>query len=480
MIFRHILALIGIFYISMPGCTYPKYKSKYTTKTINDFSRLNETKIHTLATPSSYEELQKIIRYAQANNLKIAMAGSRHSQGGHAFFADAIVINLKKLNKILDFNPHKKLITVQTGATWKDIQEFLQPHGLAVKIMQFVNIFTIGGSLSVNCNGVDPHFGPLIESVQSIKILLADGSIVTASRSENSELFSLAIGGYGLFGVILEATLQVVEDELYKPTTKMVSLEDYIQKIKTIPNDPKIGFHFGYLTFRSVSKNLFGKVVYFDFNKFDDTKLSDKKNIRKRKLNTEKFISIKKVFTKLWANNKLAKASSWIPETIRHTKIISRNNIMRPDASHVYIETPRETNLLQEYFIPVDNLISFIASLEKITKDLNFNLMLVSLRFIPKNTENFLSYTTTDRIGIVLFFNQKITEEGNEKTKKWTQHLIEAAAQLNGTYYLPIQLHATKEQTLKAYPKLNNFFELKKKYDSSELFMNYFYNKYSH
>lgn len=478
--FRFILTLIVLFCVSISEYSYTKQKIQTVTNTINDFSRLNKTKIHSLAQPKSYAELQEIIQYAQANNIKISICGTRHSQGGQAFFPNAIVINLKHLNKILNFNPEKKLITAQTGATWKDIQDFLQPYGFAIKIMQFVNVFTIGGALSVNCNGTSPHFGPLIESVQSIKILLANGSIITASRSENPELFSAAIGGYGLFGIILQATLEVVEDTLYKPTSKLMSLEKYVEKLKSIPDDLKIGFHFAYLTFNTVYKNLFGKVISFDFNKFDNTKFSNKKNMKKRKLNSERFIPVRKAFIQSWANSKLAKAIYWIPERIKHTGITSRNNIMRPDASHIYVETPKQTNLLQEYFIPVDNLIEFINSLEKITKELNFNLMLVSLRFIPKNTESLTSYTTTDRVGIVLFFNQKMTKDGNEKTKKWTQYLINTAIQLNGAYYLPSQLHATKEQALKVYTKLNDFFALKNKYDPSELFMNHLYDKYAH
>ncbi len=105
--------------------------------------------------------------------------------------------------------------------------------------------------------------------------------------------------------------------------------------------------------------------------------------------------------------------------------------------------------------------------------------MHVAFRFIPKNTENYLPYTNTDRVGIVLFFNQKMTPEGNKKTKEWTQHLIETTAQLNGAYYLPIQLHATKKQALAIYPKLDSFFALKKHYDPSELFVNHFYKKYA-
>jgi len=476
---RHIWATIAILCIPLAGYPHLKQNIKTTPTTINDFSRLNETKIHSFTTPYSYEELQSIIDYAQNNKLKIALSGTRHSQGGHAFFPDAIVINLEKLNKILDFDKNKKLITVQAGATWNHIQEFLQPHHCAVKIMQFANLFTVGGSLSVNCNGIDPNYGPLIESIQSIKILLANKSIVTASRSENSELFSLAIGGYGLFGIILEATIQVVQDDLYKRKMALISLPAYIQKIKKIVNDPEIGFHFSFLTLTAHGKKLFGNVACFDFKKLDNAEVSKKDAIQKRKLQYEKFTKIQKTIVKPWSKNRLIKALHWVPESIKNKKIISRNNIMRPPASHLYVETPGETNLLQEYFIPIDNLIPFIDSLETITQKLTVNLMHVAFRFIPKNTESYLSYCKTDRVGIVLFFNQKMTVNDTEKTKKWTQHLIETAVQLNGAYYLPIQLHATKKQALAVYPQLNNFFAFKKQYDPSELFMNHFYSKYA-
>ena len=477
---QYILIITTIFCAPIAQYCRREEPTHTTSTTINDFSRLNKTNIHSLKTPSSYQELQEIVAYAKKNKLKIAIAGIRHSQGGHAFFTNAIVINLKKLNRILDFDPDKKLITVQAGTTWNTIQEFLHPHGCAVKIMQFANLFTIGGSLSVNCNGIDPNYGPLIESIQSIKILLENGSIVTASRSENSELFSLAIGGYGLFGIILQATIQVVKDDLYKKEITLMSLDEYVKKLKNMRPDQKTGFHFSFLTLTASGKKLFGQVANFDFKKIDDTKFSKKSNLQKRILHHEKNINRKKIVTKLWSKNKLIKALHWIPEVLRHSTIVSRNNIMRPPASHLYIEIPNETNLLQEYFIPIDNLIKFITSLEIITKKLNVNLMHVAFRFIPKNTESYLSYLETDRVGIVLFFNQKITADDNRKTQQWTQHLIKKAAQLNGAYYLPIQLHATKKQVLAVYPKLDRFFTLKREYDSSELFMNHFYAKYAH
>ena len=471
---QKIYSLITVLLLFLSGCTNKDLQATL----INDFSRLNQTSVRAILTPSSYQELQSIVNNARDNNLKIAIAGTRHSQGGHAFFPDSLVVSLKKLNKVLNFDCHKKLITVQTGAIWKDIQEYIQPHGCAVKIMQVANLFTVGGSLSVNCNGLDPNLGPLIESVQSIKILLADGSIVTASRSINPELFSLAIGGYGLFGIILEATLEVVQDDLYKRETKLLSLDEYVKEMQRMAHGPKVGFHFAFLTLTMIGEKLFGDVAVFNFKKLNSRQSSRKQNKNLHQLYHEKFVGIQKIGTKMWSKSRLIKALHWIPEGLTHGQIISRNNIMRPPASHLYVELPKSTNLLQEYFIPIHNLAPFIHELEAITKKLNLNLMHVAFRFIPKNTESYLSYTKTDRIGIVLFFNQKLTAKENQKTEIWTKHLINTAARLNGAHYLPIQLHANKDELLKVYPEIDSFFALKKQYDPNELFMNHFYSKY--
>lgn len=472
--FSNIFISIVIFFSYLQAQDIPQKDNV----TINDFSRLNSTQIHHINTPTSYQELQSILAYADQNNLKIAVSGILHSQGGHAFYPNAIIINLEKLNKILDFNPHEKLITVQAGATWEQLQEFLHGHGFAVKIMQYANIFSLGGSLSVNCNGIDPHYGPLIESVESIKILQADGSIIIVSRSENSELFCLAIGGYGLCGIILEVTLQVVTDDLYKPAITTVSIHDYTKKIKMLLNNPNMGFHFAFLTLTPFKKNLFGKIVCLDFNKIDLAQFSDKKQKKIRQLQQPQFTKIKKMGVKLWSKSKIIKAFHWIPETKKYNKVISRNNIMRPPVDHMCINSLKSTHLLQEYFIPIDKFTQFIQSLEKITQQLNVNIMHIALRYIPKNTESYLNYTSTDRIGIVILLNQKFTEQDYKKTEQWTQKLIESAYILGGAYYLPIQLHATKDQALKTYPQLDNFFALKKSYDPAELFMNHFYKKY--
>ena len=471
--------ILFVGFISGFGTKKDGLEMSRTACLIDDFSRLNSTEIHSLLAPSSYEELQSILEYAKQYDLKVSIAGSKHSQGGHAFYPKAIVVSLKKLNKVVEFDAENSTIIVQAGATWNEVQCFLNPHNKAVKIMQFASVFTVGGALSVNANGIDPNYGPFIESVRSIRILCACGSIVNASRTENSELFHLAIGGYGLFGIILDTTLEVVDNSIYEMKIEKFSLPNYVKFIKNISQDSSLGFHFACLGFKAFGKDLFSDVRALNFRKLDEAKLSSKLRAKTSKLYKENFVGIKKEIIKLLANTRWMKALYSSPNGHEFGKIVSRNNIMNPPASHSDVKMDGSTNMLQEYFIPVDGLVSFINELELITKKIDLNLMYVALRFIPKNDESFLSYTQTDRVGVVLFFNQKLDGMGHEKSKQWTQYLINTSTQLGGTYYLPSQLYADKEQIRKAHPKIAEFFNIKKSYDPQELFMNCFYKKYA-
>src|SRR5688572_3866794 len=103
----------------------------------------------------------------------------------------------------MSLDEENMILTVQSGATWHDIQNFLHPR-FAVKSMQSTDIFTVGGSISVNAHGMDHLAGSVGSSIVAMRVMLANGTIVNVSREENPELFSLVVGGYGLFGVILD------------------------------------------------------------------------------------------------------------------------------------------------------------------------------------------------------------------------------------------------------------------------------------
>src|SRR6202049_2431415 len=79
----------------------------------------------------------------------------------------------------------------------------------------------------VNAHGRDPRYGTIIQTVRGFRLMKADGSIVQVSRAENPELFSLAIGGYGLFGVILDVDLELTDDDVYQKEHVALGYKEY-------------------------------------------------------------------------------------------------------------------------------------------------------------------------------------------------------------------------------------------------------------
>ena len=86
--------------------------------TLDDVSRLNETKINRIIRVQDSSHIQEGLIYAIKHRLKVSIAGKRHSQGGHVVYKNGVVLDMTAFDKVLDINPKKQTITVQTGISW--------------------------------------------------------------------------------------------------------------------------------------------------------------------------------------------------------------------------------------------------------------------------------------------------------------------------------------------------------------------------
>jgi FAD/FMN-containing dehydrogenase len=180
----------------------------------NDASHLNKTAVYGVVRVESEEDIRNALLFARENHLKVTCAGQQHSMGGQTFTHGGLVLDLRDFNRIRLDEAHKT-VTIQSGARWWQLQQFLDKQSLSVKAMQSINIFSVGGTLSVNAHGIDPMPGPVAPTVRSLRVMLSTGEVVKASPAENPELFRHVLGGYGLFGVILDADLDVTDNEMY-------------------------------------------------------------------------------------------------------------------------------------------------------------------------------------------------------------------------------------------------------------------------
>ena len=167
---------------------------------------------------------------------------------------DDALVCITHLRSVPCRKKENKILNVQSGAIWADVQQFLDKEGLAVKAMQSINIFTVGGTLSVNAHGIAHDPGPIAPTVKSMRVMLSNGEIKTASPTQNSELFKSVLGGYGLFGVILDVNLEVVENEMYEWTRDFMDYKDFPEYYrKNIENNDNIGLLYGRLSMSPTS-----------------------------------------------------------------------------------------------------------------------------------------------------------------------------------------------------------------------------------
>lgn len=445
---------------------------------INDFGKLYPATVLKVVQGKTTADLVAVINEAREQGLRVSIAGKRHSQGGHAFYEGAVVLDMNDYDDVLQLDIANKLITVQSGATWEEVQDYVNTRGLAVKVMQSSNIFTIGGSLSANVHGRDPNYGPLIETVRGFRLLTADGTILNVSKTENAELFTLTIGGYGLFGVILDADIELTDNLVYEKRTEELDYTAYPQWFAaTVGDDPGIGLHYGRL---SVARNAgFLKDMYVTSYRAVDAEPD-----AGGELSAERFVRSTRFLYGLSRRHDWAKALNWrllktVVDKPGETERVTRNNAMRPPVSFLEHASTRDTDILQEYFIPTENFATFTDKLRELVTAHDINLLNVTIRYLPAETESFLRYARADSFAFVLDINHGLSADERAAAEFWTQALVDTAAELGGTYYLTYQLYPSSQQIRMHYPDLDRFFAKKLQYDPGQMFVNTFYAHYA-
>ena len=192
----------------------------------NDASRMNLTAVREVRTipadsAKAERELAALLAEADAKGWKVSLAGARHSMGGHTIYPGGVVVDMRPL-ATMELDEATNTLHVGAGAMWHDVLAYLDLRGRSVGVMQSNNSFTVGGSISVNCHGWQVGRPPIASTVRGFRLMRADGSIVHCSREENAELFSATLGGYGLFGIILDVDLATVPNRRYRLDRRVV------------------------------------------------------------------------------------------------------------------------------------------------------------------------------------------------------------------------------------------------------------------
>jgi FAD/FMN-containing dehydrogenase len=446
------------------------------TGSVDDASRLNQTpvaEVFRVAVDGRDPEgqLRGLLARARAEGLRVSVAGARHSMGGHTLYPGGIVVDTRGWQR-MELHEESGLLTVQAGALWKDVIPYLDRRGRSVAVMQSNHSFSVGGSLSVNCHGWQRGHPPIASTVESFRLMQPDGTVVRCSRTQNPELFSLALGGYGLFGIILDADLRVVRNERYRLEQHLVPVDRALAALASPVEDrPNLQMVFARMSI--VPSRLFEEVIL-------NALVRDPGEIPA--LSAAGTAELRRAVFRGSAGSDYGKRLRWNAETrlqpLLAGKVFSRNQLLNEGVEVLENRSAETTDILHEYFVPPRRAAAFVGEMRRIVESHRPDLLNVTLRDVDADTDTFLRYADRRMVAFVMLFVQARSAAGESAMEALTRDLVDAALRHEGRYYLPYRLHATPEQFHRAYPQARRFFELKRRQDPAELFQSQFYLKY--
>ncbi len=437
---------------------------------VNDVTRLNPVRVWAVATPTTIEQVQDALGRFQG---PISVGGGHFSMGGQTASPDSLHLDMRGLNRVLEFRPQQHTIRVQAGIRWCDIQRFVDPHDLSVRIMQTYANFTVGGSLSVNVHGRYVGLGPLILSVRAIRLVMADGKVVDATPSQNAELFYGAIGGYGSLGVIVEAELDLTENGRVKRDDVVMGTKRYAGWFReNVRNDTDAVFHNAdlyppnYDCARAVTwrRTLDAPTVPHRLQPLR----------RHFPLHRYFFWTFTESLGGKWRRKHLLDPLLYFSKPVHW-----RNYEAGYDVAELEPSSRRHrTYVLQEYFVPVARFDAFVSKMSEILRRHRVNAVNVSVRHALADPGSLLAWARGESFAFVLYHKQRTRANARERVAVWTREMIDAVIECGGTYYLPYQPHATPEQFHRAYPRALELFALKRRFDPQFRWRNVLWDKY--
>ena len=437
---------------------------------IDEVTRLHPVTMARVITPRTIED---IVTAVKATPGPISIGGGRYSMGGQTATPDGTQLDMRQFRGVVALDTAARTITVRSGTPWREVQEALDRVGLAVKIMQTYNTFTVGGALSVNAHGRYIGQGPLVRSVRAITLVLADGSLVSASPSHRPELFFGAVGGYGALGVIGHVTLDVADNSKVRRDDETLPVASYLDYFRRrVRDDTTVVFH---------NADIYPP-AYENVHAVSYRETAAPLTVHDRLLPPDQDTWSHRTAYEMitdWPTGKWMRERLLDPVIFRGNPVTWRNYEASYDVSELEPSSrDRDTYVLQEYFVPVDSLMAFLPRMRRVLQSHEVNTVNVSIRHALPDPGTFLAWAPDEVFAFVLYYKQRTDPESRRAVARWTRELIDAAVASGGRYYLPYQPVATRAQFAAAYPRAAELFAVKQRVDSTGKFTNALWDLY--
>ena len=454
---------------------------------VNDIhSQLNSTRVQSILEPRSLEDVQTIVRTARKNREIISVAGGRHAMGGQEFGTDTLLIDIRKLNRVLHLDRQHGILEVEAGIEWPELIEgYLtlqngdrQPWGIAQK-QTGADRLTIAGTIAANAHGRGLAMKPFVSNVESFVLVDATGTANPCSRTENPELFRLVTGGYGLFGIVTSMRLRLVPRSKVERVVEIRTVDDLMAALNKHVSD---GFQYGDFQFsiQHDSDDFLRKGVFSCYRPVPmDTPISSAQKPLSddnwRQLLYLAHTNQKQAF-ETYADYYLS-TNGQVYWSDTHQLSIYPDNYHLEIDQKLHVPYPA-SEIITEINVPRSTLKEFFDEVRNDFRKNNVNLIYGTVRIIERDDETFLPWARQPYACIIFNLHTVHSPEGLQGSAEAFRRLIDMAARRGGTYYLTYHRYASQKQVRDCYPQFAEFFQLKRKYDPEERFQSDWYRHY--
>jgi FAD/FMN-containing dehydrogenase len=454
----------------------PALPQKMSGLILNDASGLSAAPVYahrrlTLSDEALISAFRAELASAHKDGRPVNVGAARHSMGGQAIPRNGTAITVDDAR--IDIDTAAGVYKVNGGARWADVIAALDPSGFSPVVMQSNHDFGVAATFSVNAHGWPVPFGPMGATVRSLRMVLANGDLVTASRKENPDLFALAMGGYGLIGLIVDLEVEMVQNQRLLPSFSVLQANEFATAFMESVNDPGNAMVYGRLNVDRAA--LFQEALLVSYRPASD---------QSQLAPAERSGLVSHLASQIYrtqVGRESMKRWRWWVETRLGPSVSgerSRNSLMNEPVVTLDDRDPERVDILHEYFIPVDAFHEFLQACRTTIPNSFAEFLNVTLRYVDADPVSILAHSPTPRIAAVMSFTQEKTARAEADQMRMTQALIDQVLAIGGTYYLPYRPHARQDQFVSAYPGAAAFVAAKRELDPKLRLRNNLWDSY--
>jgi len=403
--------------------------------------------------------------------------------GGQQFGAETVNLDLRGLDRVLRFDPESGVIEVESGIEWPRLIEWCREQqkdavpmwGIRQK-QTGADRLTLGGALAANAHGRGLEFAPMVGDVESFTLIDADGEWKRCSRSENRELFSLVIGGYGLFGVVYSIRLRLAPRVKLERVVEIRGVDGLIEAFES---RIAAGFLYGDFQFKTdeTADDFMAVGVFSCYRPVPDSTPIPRRQRRLKARDWRRMLYLAhhdKARTYDLYTSYYLTTDGQIYWSDEHQLAYYLDDYHAALDKKIDAEVPA-TEMISEVYVPRDRLADFMVETAGIFRRRGVDLIYGTIRMIEPDEDTFLPWARQRWACVVFNLHVEHSEAGIERAEREFRSLIDLAIDRGGTFYLTYHRWATRPQVETCYPEMQGFLAKKLEWDPQERFQSDWY-----